>query len=190
MYLLLCRCSHCPKLRTSVPQQQARLASHLAEIQKAHSRWTERDTETKCRGSTALGTRPFYFLNLNLTYCMLGIFRTGFRTSIIRPKLPLIQPRTPQLPWCRTYALSRFTERATGTGRNTRRNIGPTRRPAIKESPQVSHEESPSIHESELWNVSSRRPSNNPEEGLRLLLQNEVLVITRLLLVLRSACRN
>jgi hypothetical protein len=115
--------------------------------------------------------------NLNSTFNMLGILRT----SILRPR-PLIIPRTPALSWCRTYALSRFAERATGAGRTTRTTTGKriSPKPSEIDSTQVPYEEKPSIDESELWNVSRRLPSGDPEMGLRALLGNESLVITRL----------
>jgi hypothetical protein len=116
-------------------------------------------------------------LNSTVTFNMLGILRT----SILRPR-PLIIPRTPTLPWCRTYALSRFAERATGAGRKTRTTTGKriSPNPGGIDSTQVPYEEKPSIDESELWNVSRRLPSGDPEMGLRALLGNESLVITRL----------
>jgi hypothetical protein len=55
---------------------------------------------------------------------------------------------------------------------------------------QTRYELNPSIEVSELWEeVSRRAPPPNPEEGLRLLVDNQMLVITRcaLALVLRGS---
>ncbi|EIN07750.1 Scramblase-domain-containing protein [Punctularia strigosozonata HHB-11173 SS5] len=67
----------------------------------------------------------------------------------------------------RSYALSRFpTDKGPGGYR--------------QRSPELPIEEKPSIEQSDLWEQSLRRPSINPEEGLRkLLLYNDVLVVTR-----------
>lgn len=88
--------------------------------------------------------------------------------------------------------LSRFAERATGAGRKTR--DGPAgsaaRKPVVTDPFPVSYEEKPSIDESELWNVSRRLPSSDPEVGLKTLLGNESLVITRLVPDFWYVCRN
>ncbi|KIP08158.1 hypothetical protein PHLGIDRAFT_104733 [Phlebiopsis gigantea 11061_1 CR5-6] len=86
------------------------------------------------------------------------------------------------LPSFRTYAHSRFTEKAPGSSRIRDR---PQRIPidkAPKSDPvnDVKHEESPSADESDLWQASMRAPASDPEEGLtRLLMDNDELIVTR-----------
>ncbi|KAL0947421.1 hypothetical protein HGRIS_013533 [Hohenbuehelia grisea] len=78
----------------------------------------------------------------------------------------------------RTFALSRFPQRRTGTSRETRRVLPPTEKP--KTGPYPQHESTPSEEESQLWHTSSRPPASNPETGLRrLLMDNDTLVIER-----------
>lgn len=86
---------------------------------------------------------------------------------------------SPLLPQCRTYAISRFSKRAAGTSR-TRERVQPRQ----SQDRDVSHEfvaaeQVPSEEESRLWHSSQRPPTSNPEEGLKRLLQNDVLVIER-----------
>ncbi len=93
-------------------------------------------------------------------------------------------------PWqCRNYALSRFDERRPGGGRErpklaprdaqNRRSRGEAEKPNDWQSEQqFLGEQSPL----DLWEASQRPPASNPEEGLkRLLLENNQLLITRLL---------
>ncbi|KAH7929793.1 Scramblase-domain-containing protein [Leucogyrophana mollusca] len=84
----------------------------------------------------------------------------------------------------RGYALSRFPDRRTGFGRTAGRRSA--REDVFQKIPQqpwestFSHEQHSSVDESQLWGSSQRPPASSPEEGLqRLLLKNDMLVITR-----------
>ncbi|KAF8894479.1 Scramblase-domain-containing protein [Infundibulicybe gibba] len=79
-------------------------------------------------------------------------------------------------PSNRSYALSRFPERSTGTGRS-RKNI--LKRSEWMPAP-IPHEPRPSTLDSPLWKASQRAPVSSPDHGMRrLLLSNETLVIER-----------
>lgn len=99
---------------------------------------------------------------------------------------------------CRTYALSRFPhEKRPGSGRARERvvRVPPRqRRPTPEQEPEPEplfnfpffnlgpKESKPSAEESPLWEEASQRapPSGNSTEGLsRLLMDNNVLVVTR-----------
>ncbi|KAI0065482.1 Scramblase-domain-containing protein [Artomyces pyxidatus] len=87
---------------------------------------------------------------------------------------------------CRSYALSRFPDRAGPTIGRAKRPPLPRKTPTSPSPSQEAtgheyvSEEHPSITESPLWEESQRPPLSNPEEGLkRLLLQNSRLVVTR-----------
>ncbi|KIL69625.1 hypothetical protein M378DRAFT_190043 [Amanita muscaria Koide BX008] len=78
----------------------------------------------------------------------------------------------------RAYALSRFTNRATGTSR--KRTIPSKRAPDLERSQDIPYEEEASEDVSRLWHTSQRPPSSDPEEGLRtLLMHHKTLVIER-----------
>ncbi|TBU50939.1 Scramblase-domain-containing protein [Dichomitus squalens] len=91
----------------------------------------------------------------------------------------------------RTYALSRFDKPRPGVGRErpkvSPRQTRPESEPRPEEQAQssgwnswsTSAESQPSADQSPLWEQSVRAPSSNPEEGLRRLLQNDRLVVTR-----------
>lgn len=98
----------------------------------------------------------------------------------------LVIPQTTFIHW-RNYALSRFPERRTGFGRSagpgrktTQGASTPTQSEDIGQQSQFTNEKHFSADDSQLWNLSQRMPSSDPEEGLkRLLLNNDTLVITR-----------
>ncbi|KAF9239583.1 Scramblase-domain-containing protein [Melanogaster broomeanus] len=86
----------------------------------------------------------------------------------------------------RLYALSRFPQRSTGFGRpSTARSNNSSR--SLRESycedksrTTFDYEKQPSVDQSQLWQTSMRRPTSDPEIGLkRLLLNNDELVVTR-----------
>jgi hypothetical protein len=84
---------------------------------------------------------------------------------------------------CRFYALSRFPQRTTGFGRNSRGNM--LRRsqsdPLSEDHLRISsdHEEEPFADYSQGWKQSIRSTAN-PEAALkRLLANNDELVVTR-----------
>jgi hypothetical protein len=93
-------------------------------------------------------------------------------------------------PFLRPFALSRFPERAAPSGGRTRQRT-PTLRirpsPREREHDLDSHltlaqdrdESSSGTNNSPLWEESQRPPTSNPEDGLKRLLQNNVLVVTR-----------
>lgn len=86
----------------------------------------------------------------------------------------------------RSFALSRFPDRgATSSGRTRPRTptsrVRPT--PVTHDAQQrpVAHDESTfNTSDSPLWEESQKRhPPSDPEDGLKRLLQNDVLVVTR-----------
>ena len=104
--------------------------------------------------------------------------RNGLAFSRTVPN-PLLQlPR-------RTYVHSRFPDKVPGSSRKRERieRVHP-RRATQSEEPEswfnFAQEQKPSVEQSDLWEASRRTPTGDPEEGLRrLLLGNEVLVVTR-----------
>lgn len=106
---------------------------------------------------------------------------TYFRTTSLLLNLPRYRPALRPLFANRTYALSRFPERNTGSSRQRPRvtsKAGLKKGPLDNEDP--SYEERPSSQESPLWAESQRGPFSDPKEGLkRLLLGNDELVVTR-----------
>ncbi|KAI1794513.1 Scramblase-domain-containing protein [Ganoderma leucocontextum] len=102
-------------------------------------------------------------------------------------------PRIPALcgvPAARTYAHSRFEKPRPGVGRERPKLYPRQPRPEPDSRPEeqgqswsrtgsTSYESQPSTEQSPLWEQSVRAPSRNPEEGLRRLLQNDRLIITR-----------
>ena len=104
------------------------------------------------------------------------------RTTSLLLNLPRYRPALrPLLASRRTYALSRFPERNTGSSRQ-RPRITARERPEIRpfKDEDPTYEERPSSEASPLWDESQRGPFSDPEEGLkRLLLYNDELVVTR-----------
>ena len=103
------------------------------------------------------------------------------RTTSLLLNLPRYRPALRPLLASRSYALSRFPERNTGSSRQrprfTARDRSGNRPFGYEDS---SYEERPSSEESPLWGESQRGPFSDPEEGLkRLLLYNDELVVTR-----------
>ncbi|TFK42716.1 Scramblase-domain-containing protein [Crucibulum laeve] len=77
----------------------------------------------------------------------------------------------------RTYSISRFPTRTTGSGRAQRKNT-PHSRGHLQ--PIIPTEANASDEESQLWHTSQRPPTNPPENGLwKLLLENDTLIIER-----------
>lgn len=103
------------------------------------------------------------------------------RTTSFLLNVPRSRPALRPIFASRTYALSRFPERNTGSSRQRRRVTARER--SSKESSEnetTSYEERPSSAESLLWVESQRGPFSDPEDGLkRLLLGNDELVVTR-----------
>ncbi len=90
----------------------------------------------------------------------------------------------------RGYARSRYSERNPGVGRSRDRPERLLNNRPIRDDPPLQEqytygsafksEQQPSAEESPLWEASQRPPASNPEEGLRkILLENDVLVVTR-----------
>jgi hypothetical protein len=83
----------------------------------------------------------------------------------------------------RTYALSRFPQRTTGTGRRRDAPLRKPSRPTIEETlygtDGMKHEEKPSIDDWPTWQESVHRISRDPDDGLRRLLSHDTLVVTR-----------
>ncbi|KAI0256731.1 Scramblase-domain-containing protein [Lactifluus subvellereus] len=94
--------------------------------------------------------------------------------------------RCQRTPFLRHFALSRFPERSAPSGGRTRpRTPTPRTRPSPKEHdpdsrlPPAQDEGSIDANHSPLWEESQRVPASNPEDGLKTLLQNNTLVVTR-----------
>jgi hypothetical protein len=86
----------------------------------------------------------------------------------------------------RSFALSRFPDRGAPPGGRTRPpNPTPRVRPTLGAHPDtqrpLAHDESTlNTSDSPLWEESHQRhPSSDPEGGLKRLLQNDALVVTR-----------
>jgi hypothetical protein len=86
----------------------------------------------------------------------------------------------------RSFALSKFPDRgATSGGRTRPPTPTPRVRPTLGAHPDtqrpLAHDESTfNISDSPLWEESQQRhPSSDPEGGLKRLLQNDTLVVTR-----------
>ena len=127
------------------------------------------------------------------------LYATTISFTLRRPVLSHAHTSTPlKLTLTRGYARSRFPERSPGVGRSRDRPeklFNRDTRPAQdSNAPQPEQEYGnfwsssftgksegqPSVEQSPLWKASQRPPASNPEEGLkRLLLDNDLLVITR-----------
>jgi len=82
----------------------------------------------------------------------------------------------------RSFALSRFPDRGAPSGGRTRPRPPTQRiRPAQGGYPDtLAQDETKSdTSSSPLWEESQRPPASNPEDGLKRLLQNNTLVVTR-----------
>jgi hypothetical protein len=82
----------------------------------------------------------------------------------------------------RSFALSRFPDRGAPSGGRTRPRPPTQRiRPAQGEHPDslAQDETKFDTSSSPLWEESQRPPASNPEDGLKRLLQNNTLVVTR-----------
>jgi hypothetical protein len=87
----------------------------------------------------------------------------------------------------RSFALSRFPDRGVPSGGRTRPRPPPPRirlaqggRPDTTGRPPLTQDENTfDTSNSTLWEESQRPPSSDPEDGLKRLLQNETLVVTR-----------
>ena len=87
----------------------------------------------------------------------------------------------------RSFALSRFPDRGAPSGGRTRLRSPAPRirlaqagRPDISSRPLLRQDETTfDTSNSSLWEESQRPPSSDPEDGLKRLLQNETLVVTR-----------
>ena len=100
----------------------------------------------------------------------LGIWRSPVRRCLLQ----------------RSFALSRFPDRGAPSGGRTR---PPTPTPRVRPTPgahpdtqrPLAHDESTfNTPDSPLWEESHQRhPSSDPEDGLKRLLQNDALVVTR-----------
>lgn len=91
--------------------------------------------------------------------------------------------RCQRTPFLRHFALSRFPERSAPSGGRTRpRTPTPRTRPGLREhdlDSQLPPAQDESSNHSPLWEESQRLPASNPEDGLKALLQNNALVVTR-----------
>ncbi|KAI0341753.1 Scramblase-domain-containing protein [Trametopsis cervina] len=89
-------------------------------------------------------------------------------------------PLNPPSRSSRAYAHSRFSDKRPGVGRTRVHSEKLYGRRVERREDDFATEQEPSVQESPLWQTSQRPPTSNPEEGLKtLLLQNDVLVITR-----------
>jgi hypothetical protein len=90
----------------------------------------------------------------------------------------------------RSFALSRFPDRGAPSGGRTRPSTStPTPTPRVRPTlgahldtqRPLAHEESTlNTPDSPLWEESQQRhPTSNPEDGLKRLLQNDTLIVTR-----------
>ena len=85
----------------------------------------------------------------------------------------------------RSFAFSRLPDKGSPSGGRTRpRTPTPRARPtpgAHHDSQQslAQHESTANASDSSLWEESQRKPSSDPEDGLRRLLQNNTLTVTR-----------
>jgi hypothetical protein len=85
----------------------------------------------------------------------------------------------------RSFALSRFPDRGAPSGGRFRpRTRTPLVRPTLgahpdSQQPLAQDESTSNISDSPLWEESQKHPSSDPEGGLRRLLQNDALVVTR-----------
>ncbi|TEB35939.1 Scramblase-domain-containing protein [Coprinellus micaceus] len=96
--------------------------------------------------------------------------------SRIALRAPL-QPLVSHL--ARSYALSRFPKKHTGTGRARNRPQSISRDP---DEPDTStwREQSPSQDNSTIWQAAQRSPSSDPQQGLKhLLMDNDTLIVER-----------
>jgi hypothetical protein len=97
--------------------------------------------------------------------------------------------RCQHIAFQRSFALSRFPDRGAPSGGRTRLPPPTTRiRPSQglgrhsdpdPRLPLAQDESTLDTSSSPLWEESQRQPSSNPEDGLKRLLQNESLVVTR-----------
>ncbi|KAI6109949.1 Scramblase-domain-containing protein [Pisolithus sp. B1] len=110
---------------------------------------------------------------------LLGVCRTQLVSVPGLPSFP--QSWIHQLR--RTYTISRFPERRTGFGRSSSAMRRPQREsePSRQEDLQhPSYEDTTSFHtNTQLWDNVMGRMEGDPEEGLRRLLANDPLVVTR-----------
>lgn len=87
----------------------------------------------------------------------------------------------------RSFALSRFPDRRSPSGGRIRPStpiprVSPTLQahPADTQRPLAHNESTSNTSDSPLWEESQQRhPSSDPEDGLKRLLQNDALVVTR-----------
>ena len=128
------------------------------------------------RGPRA-GSQPNTFVYLPVP--MLKLNRLGISGGPVRCQ---------HIPSKRSLALSRFPDRAAPSGGRTRPppptpRVRPTTRGLGKHSdprlPLSQDESTLDTSSSPLWEESQRQPSSDPEDGLKRLLQNESLVVTR-----------
>ncbi|KAI0818518.1 Scramblase-domain-containing protein [Irpex lacteus] len=117
--------------------------------------------------------------------------QSGIASNAVR-RVVLSNVRAPLLNTnlTRGYARSRYSEKNPGVGRSRDRPERLSNSRPIRDDipPQEQYtygsafksEQQPSAEESPLWETSQRPPASNPEEGLRkILLENDVLVVTR-----------
>ena len=111
-----------------------------------------------------------------LTAAMLKLNRLGILGGSLRCQRTLLQ---------RSFALSRLPDKNAPSGGRTRPRI-PT--PRARPTPGAHHDSQQSLAQDEstantsdspLWEESQRKPSSDPEDGLKRLLQNNTLTVTR-----------
>ncbi|KAI9510892.1 Scramblase-domain-containing protein [Russula earlei] len=107
---------------------------------------------------------------------ILTLSRLGVLAGTVRYQRALV--------W-RSFALSRFPDRGAPSGGRTRPGTPtPRNRPTLGNHPHsqpspAQDESAFGTSHSPLWEEGQRRPASNPEDGLKRLLQNDTLVVTR-----------
>ncbi len=107
---------------------------------------------------------------------MLKLNSLGIWQSPVRCQRTLLQ---------RSFALSRFPDRGAPSGGRTRpRTLTPRVRPTLgarpdSQQPLAQNESTFNTSDSPLWEESQKHTSSDPEGGLKRLLQNDTLVVTR-----------
>ena len=96
-------------------------------------------------------------------------------------RLGILPLRCQQIAFQRSFALSRFPDRGAPSGGRTRpRPPTPRTSSAGRDRLPLALDESTfDTPSSPLWKASQRPPSSDPEEGLKRLLQDDSLVVTR-----------
>jgi hypothetical protein len=128
--------------------------------------------ERKARAGSPLST------TVNLDLDMLKLNKLGILRGPVGCQRTTFQ---------RSFALSRFPDRGAPSGGRTRPRSPAPRirlaqagRPDTSGRPTLTQDETTfDTSNSSLWEESQRPPSSDPEDGLKRLLQNETLVVTR-----------